>query len=396
MSPVFRSLFMATIENHFEFLNAKGYRETGHYLDQLVFGGTTFTKPSNDIYDEESLSLPPPMGIAITQWNLDAEPVLSQREAVKETNHTSSAWASKLLGEHFWQDSRYPEKSHNSFHRSFVAPKSTELIELDSLPHIYDEDRALATEWETKQLIWIDWRDTWDEKGEDMWLQTPWNDTEGRNQCFVFSKAFANQDIVTCALAAKKLVDKVKWDTGKNYRQQPPSQKEISGWLWHCIGLLMTASIPIIKQPHKQNGFVEERRSRHEPSREAKAAGHNDQVVARIYFGDTPATAGASEYYSIEGKKKKVDVSQMDHLERIDEFNKLLMKTGLQVPNNLYCAITQAARDIHADREGMPRTMGRSHVTNWSSKWYFEFPTYDSSLIQFSLGEMKWHPVAVT
>ncbi|KAI0518123.1 hypothetical protein F5B22DRAFT_92905 [Xylaria bambusicola] len=365
------------------FLNARGYRETGHYMDQHFFGGSPFCSPNSIIFDGFSPSIPPPLGIMISKFDLNCKPRVTQPGRIC---HVPSSWASKLMGEHFWQDPRHPQKSHRSFHRSALTPDSGTEMDLSSLPYVYDEDKVIVASWQKKQDNWKTWRDNWNEKAQRIWTKSPWSSVGSRSNCFKFSTAFSKKDLVTCAAVAYELVGMVGWNEGIDFMQQPP-RIPVREWLWHCVGLLMMASIPLLEQ-ELENPYEERRLSEHEPGREARAAGHNDKVITHIP-GDRPVFAGPSEFCSMEGTLK-CPFTQLDYLDRILDVSTVLQTTRTVVYDSIFMAILQAARDIRANRESMVQSMGASHINSWASEWFFELPAYSSSLIRYNPKDSRW------
>ena len=109
-----------------------------------------------------------------------------------------------------------------------------------------------------------------------------------------------------------------------------------------------------------------------------------------MYSTDEFETAGPSEFYSMEGKKKETGITQIDYLQRLHQVHKMLLTAEMVVPETLFIAILRALNEILADRKSMPRVRGCSRVTNWTSKWFFEFPVYDSALMRYSNAQQKW------
>ncbi|KAI0406947.1 hypothetical protein F4802DRAFT_60757 [Xylaria palmicola] len=318
-----------------------------------------------------------------------------------------------MLSEYFWNDPAYPRKSDNWFHRSPIFITQSRVpppgvvfqygepraIPLDLMPHTNPEDRMAFDTWNNKSKHWKQFRKGWYKGAKQRWLMTPWAELNKRHTMYAFEEAFSTQDTVTCASIAIALVETMKWDQDmRTLKADLPSMENPHNvqWVWHTIGLLMMASIPLRHMRITGTADAETWISKHSPSQGAAAAGHSKTVHIYMHVGqDTPPSVGPSEFYNVSGMQYHF-FTQFHYIDRVEEIIKLLMMSGAPVHEQFLKAVSIARMAIRTDREALANVYpGRAHTTKWASRWFFEFPEYDPTHVVFDRSFGDWRPVKV-
>ncbi|KAF2964060.1 hypothetical protein GQX73_g9511 [Xylaria multiplex] len=219
------------------FLDAEGIAETGHYMDQLFFGGSEFLFPA-----ASSASMPPiSMGIREFPWRsyggrAVADSAFLQPDALDVIHHVPLTWASQLLSESFWRDPDFARKSENFFHRNDILVSATPAaateyyepeVNLGDREHFYLDDEDVADNFELRCDLWNNIRGEWYIEAKIEWQASPWRFIRGRKWCDEFALAFERKDLIMCANIAHNLL----------YSETKPY------WAWHAIGGTPNASV---------------------------------------------------------------------------------------------------------------------------------------------------------
>ncbi|KAI0457302.1 hypothetical protein F5B21DRAFT_521543 [Xylaria acuta] len=398
------------------FLDAQGIAETGHYMDQLFWGGVINSDPGG-----AAKRGAPPLGLCFTEWPWAGygqkpsvpESAFLEMGAIVTNHHVPLTWVSRMLSESFWQDPEYPKKSANFFHRNFIfvseSPNDVngpatynppQVRDLDLLPVKYPGDTMLVEDWDERQRLWDQFRDPWYRDAKNEWLLSPWSNMAERQDFFEFEDAFAKKNIVACATVAEKLVNVIPWYQGINtFLQDMPSRPRVRAhrlWAWHTIGLLMMASIPIQRMRLWRLTGLNEYLTEHVPSREAAAVGFQETVyLQKTLDYDKQVQAGPSKFFDIRGDPGDANaITQLDYIQRVDDIITLITTHGLPVHERFITAITTAKDAILAERQKLAATyLGTAHANRWTSSWLFKLPAYDPAYVSFNQDDNTWHSI---
>ncbi|GAW16576.1 hypothetical protein ANO14919_060080 [Xylariales sp. No.14919] len=391
------------------FLNGTGIAETGHYMDQLFFGGTKALLP---VPRGNSL---PPFASVMREFPWTGYPGHAAPGSaflapghVGRVHHVPVTWASKFLTESFWNDPAYPRKSDNFFHRNPVVfsdvPNTTvrarpaQAHEVPYGPYSNPDDALLMENWKERERLWDGLRQGWYAEAKAEWEDSPWGDVYGRRSVERFALAFGRRDFIACAKIAHQLSDVNWWRQSEEiFNQNIPSPVEVRPkWAIHAIGLLMMASIPLVRskivRPEDTEFWFQQLR----PSKEASPTGEDPPVYLPLNFETHeywPESVEPSQLYSrpLEGMSQE-DLNQSLFLRLIDILIISISKTRGLIHTNMLTAILTARRAIGDDRAAFGQNArGPEGSTLWSTRWFFEFPEYDQSLRQWD-GE-RWMQV---
>ncbi|KAI0391552.1 hypothetical protein F5Y17DRAFT_460732 [Xylariaceae sp. FL0594] len=365
--------------------NCEGVTELGVTMEQHVFDGLMDGRPSSS-------------GIPIVMMCVRAPnrtmPNTSYRGSVPgswqadplHVHFPTTLWASKLLSEEFWADPRLPRKSDNFFHKTpvfqcdekpgggfgFVYAKN-----FNSFPIVYPEDDRAADTWSDRQQLWAIYRMNWYEREFPVFDISPWSDMFARHRLSEFSRAFAKRDEFACGQIAQWFLKGMPWEQSlKEYTDKGAT----NNWIFHVIGLLMSASIPTREReytvsgmnalPFSYVGF---------PSRSADAAGQKTRVYipSEIYTRKDIKTVPASQFYNpFAGDSLPADrIAQDDYLALADA---VVAHVSGRFP--IYPAwvaeLVKRRAEIKDARDKIRRDYPSSHRQRWSSAWDFVVPAY--------------------
>ncbi|RYC57215.1 hypothetical protein CHU98_g9006 [Xylaria longipes] len=380
--------------------------------NNFFFGGIQKLEPELDQRPN-----PPPLVQIFKKWPwashaFESQPADRDSDFLKDgaaatIYHVPSTYPSKLLAESFWQNLAYSRKSDNFFHKTHLfrvrAPilnrratefKEPAVVKVVSRPYTYPEDDFVLDAWKFQLDHWDSIRTPWYKQYNDVWESSPWSNLEERYTFYLFEDAFVKKDHIKCANIASSLIHRVDWTRSlSTYKKYMPSKdKASSSWIWHAIGLLMMASIPL----RRRALLYQEREGAYwyielAPSREAAAAGH-DMMVYTSPDRDDPQkrTADTSEFYNpTKPRGGKIDnFTQLDYLDLIDDMIRLIIQLDGVIHIKFLSAISDAKNALRRDRQNLAVNYpGVSHTTRWASDWVFKFPKYNPTICSFYRGQ---------
>ncbi|KAI0869580.1 hypothetical protein GGS24DRAFT_511783 [Hypoxylon argillaceum] len=404
---------------HEPYLNGEGIGETGHNMDQLFFGGIKGLLP---IPTTDMRPQPPPLVMSFTEFphagytRIMAAPnsAFNQIGAMAVMYYTPSTWASKMLSEAFWRDPAYPRKSDNSFHRnpllitqhpnetgtrpwSYVPPTLQDSAKFQLQ---YPEDDVARQDWKAREKAWNAFRASWWAPYHYDWKWSPWCNFHCRRYLTTFAEAFAKRDSIRCSMVADFLVYQVRWDLDlptvlKSLPQARP--EELPTWAWHCVGLLMLASIPLQRTETSRSTPTGSWATEHTPSIEAASRRdegivHLKSEIGAIDPSDNRLSLKPSVLYDQLGGRGQVqDFTQIDYLKVFDTIQAHVAKTGGVVHSNFLIAMMNAKEKILLDRQRlMAAYRGTGHATKFATDWFFEMPEYSPDLCAYSPRDGSW------
>ncbi|KAI0506387.1 hypothetical protein F5B22DRAFT_650777 [Xylaria bambusicola] len=382
------------------YLDCQGISELGHTMEQQFFGGTSnLARPpmttvclGSVTFRVPNLSLKDYRGLP-GAWSRPNAPIIGHQ--------IPASWTSKLLAEAFWSDNSIPQKSASFFHRPFTFTNqtfvSTSAVELGEV--IVDEekleppsttsrtDMMIVKTWWEREEIYYNIRGEWWQDEHSKWKQSPWGCEKYMVGLYDFADAFAKKDVIRCGQISILLTHIANWsvDQGTFQECMPSDNRDLSPvWVFHCIGLLMMAAIPIRFAPvritrKKREDFVYSTY----PSREAMAAGHENTIKIPFNSINEGDDVPSSTFYNqIRGTGEKHDFTQMDYLE-------LAVQTLSDVLSYAPAywswanALMQAYHSLKADREEMQELLREAHPFSWAPTWPFKIPPYDKRVGRF-------------
>ncbi|KAI1303985.1 hypothetical protein F5Y03DRAFT_407032 [Xylaria venustula] len=353
------------------FLDAKGIAELGHCMDQLFFGGSLFIMPISS----ENPLIPVVMIIQEFPWScykgrtVPGSPFLSP-DARDTAHFIPLTWVSKLLSESFWNDPVYPKK-------------------LRDLAHRYPGDTEVYKYYYEKRRLWGNLRQGWYDEAKKDWRASPWCWVKKRTLCEDFAIAFKKKDLIQCNNIANALTNTVrrKQDLATYLDDLPSTTVRKPQWAWHAIGLLMMASIPIVRVTLRREleptGVYYKELS---PSKEAAEFGHKKSVFIPIPYPERPSSyTYPSEFYNpMIQEEEQLEYDQFDCLGLVDVIIQYITAKSAIVHGDMVHAIQRAKDLIMADRTAIQDVYLTADTSKWSSNWFFEPPPYNPTCHKWS------------
>ncbi|KAI0533867.1 hypothetical protein GGR58DRAFT_521066 [Xylaria digitata] len=389
------------------FINFHGINEIGHTMEHLFFGGSTMVLPlGSDVpIAVISYDIPNPLYTHYPfidgDWNKEGANILS--------TYTPASWTSKLLSEAFWNDENTPQKSADYFHRPFIFRNSTPWavdfsrwgyvcpdLDDDTLATLVDEHSKVLETWNERHELLDNVRGSWYDDEVFKWYWIEWRVKIDR-----FAAAFARRDEVACGRIAIDLVYRVNWsEDRKTYEKYlPEDSRDLSPWwIFHCIGLLMMASIPIRHHRLVHNRATNQTNWTYSavPSREAAASGA--KYAIRLGFDgkkeEGNSVAGSTFFNQVRQTGQKVnDIEQFDYIGLVSDVVQDVVRYA-PIYSAWVTNILEAQAKIHEERVVLQNDYREAHVTRWASRWLFEIPEYNQQVVRIVDNvryEMRWN-----
>ncbi|KAI0867286.1 hypothetical protein GGS24DRAFT_516283 [Hypoxylon argillaceum] len=372
-------------------IDCQGVSELGICMEQNILGG--------------GFQMSQIMGLAITSMSRKVpNALLKTRDlhapgswgddgAMIETGYAQSTWISRLLSEAFWKDESVPHKSANFFHRPFIFVNESFYDEKyavewtspivrapNPVSNSYDTDMSDVRTWNERHQLWDSFSAGWDRNEYVQWRMSPWAFTRCRTTITKFERAFAEKDEIGCGIAANEMVMLVDWTDQTAFSQALPQDEYDSrvSWIFHAIGLLMMASIPIRKKGLRRDKSKPEWTFTGNPSKDLVAAGLTVPVRLAMFESQKEESVGKSEFFNQADDRGQTEsgFSQIDYLQLAERVTTGVSKYAL-VYFSWVEAIARAGTNIRRDRQDILTAYPQSHETHWASEWFFEEPGYD-------------------
>ncbi|KAI1321906.1 hypothetical protein F5Y16DRAFT_404989 [Xylariaceae sp. FL0255] len=321
-------------------------------------------------------------------------------------------WYSRILSEEFW--SLPGARSARFFHRQDVLTGKTpnhapqdRLLSRRTLrfaaPELQDlrgafEDKDMwdkfIEEWKNRQAFWKSLRSEWNDEGSnDEWQDSAWSWPLMREKCHEFKLAFARKDEFTCENIATDLVACIRWKGRKEarYKKSFPGPTQLKGWdwVWHTLGFLMLAALPI-RDEDKDRVMIREEIVTMTPSRSAAAADRLHPIRFREKFDTKESSAGVSFFYELDGNSAFTDeligeeVHQDDYLQHVQKILlEYIQNTEAIVHKVFYDSIFDMWQKMVAARRLLETEYPHAAWTKWAPDWDFEVPDYDPTQMYF-------------
>ncbi|KAI0546728.1 hypothetical protein F4679DRAFT_587253 [Xylaria curta] len=397
------------------YLDGQGFNEAGYYMEHSFFGGVQRLAPeiSGGYKAAQLMQYFHAWPDANEAFDFEAggDRAFLEDGALSTIYHIPSTWSSRLLSDSFWKDAAFLRKSDNFFHNSrlfivtapiknykvieYESPRLTNIQDQPGQPYNYPENKQIAEDWIHQTRLWETLRAPWYQRAFNEWEVSPWSYEVERNLTQSFISAFAKKDYIDCANIAGSLASSIEWETDHDtYLQYMPTKDDASGyWVFHAIGLLMMASIPIhwkkmSKREGKRSWMAELA-----PSKEAAADGRDMMVYTKPNL-ESPKEATARHISLYDQTKpdggRIHGYTQLDCLKLIDSIIELIAKLDGIVHIRFLDAIEDAKKALLRDRKRLAASYpGRAHSMRWASKWPFEFPEYDPTIGSFENGRWR-------
>ncbi|CAJ2502097.1 Uu.00g049500.m01.CDS01 [Anthostomella pinea] len=256
-SSTYAKYTVSVVDTKEPFVDFEVVREIGDSFENAVFGGLLGAKPEGA-----------PMVMRLSDWpnrsntqdrlRLPFDLPCFQKGSKLVISLVPAMYASKLLSREFWNDTKTPNKSSDLFQmpKGMIKMRATNnSTGCDYNGITIDEDMAkkgpygpIVQKWQGRQQRWEQFRRHWYPKAHQAWVESPWSDVDAHEAIDKFSTGFAKKDEARCAEAAQPLTNRVPWNERVKYLNSPPFPGKAgrqAPWLFHCIGLLMRAALPI-------------------------------------------------------------------------------------------------------------------------------------------------------
>ncbi|KAI0550994.1 hypothetical protein F4679DRAFT_189769 [Xylaria curta] len=372
-------------------VDCEGISEIGEWFEGQVFGGLCW---AHDIPISASLLEVPSLLRFVEKF---APGAWMNSDSKSKMYYIPTSWHSRIMSEDFWNAAGVPQKSENFFHRPsmFVNEslsvgmitgnwEQTQAIYPDPQIDTYDEDERIVQHWHNRHNTWKYLRAAWYDDQYFQWKYSPWFHLTGRWEIETFAEAFADRDEVGCAVIAQQMADRVGWRRDlATFNQYIP---QVGGnchpdWVFHCIGLLMMAAIPIREKTIEREDKDQWKTVILTPSRNMVTTYglENDFILEEIQSGSKKQThAGKSELFDhVNGRGQIEDgFTQLDYLDlAADVVSRVTSQTVVHF--SWINAINSAIQKLSEDRLGLQTEYPDGHADKWASDWTFETPKYD-------------------
>ncbi|KAI8623463.1 hypothetical protein F5Y19DRAFT_481665 [Xylariaceae sp. FL1651] len=378
------------------FVDFSGAAELGYAFEQAVFGGTF------RLSSEQSL---PPLGFYSINWpwpHHQEEP--GDMHGIQYEGHDDfsegkliekvlipAEFVSRMLSDSYWKDEGIPRKSDNFFQRtslfvSRTAYESTKPLHSYMQNVVIDNqrdqsqlsnlERFMINEWRDREALWNSLRSGWYELERNTWLASEWKYMGARHLINDFAKGRRIVDLVACVQSAESLVQYVPWDANTSRIMYTNALNQ--EWIFHAIGLLMMAAMPIRNQgqtmpaQHLDNPIV------YSPSDMAKD--HRETIVFHQDKFKEEQICTASRFFDPLYREGQVisDYTQLDYLDLVHKILEYFAVVGRTVSGPWLKEILRVGKSLRQQRQMMQQiTPVSERIKLWAPTWDFEVPEYD-------------------
>ncbi|TRX96522.1 hypothetical protein FHL15_002794 [Xylaria flabelliformis] len=380
-------------------LNDDAAVEMGFAAEQRIFGGQLVLGP---MYCDDL-----PFGAYISDWpspfegspdkDIVADHWAFQPGRIMHITRLPALFTSKILSAEFWDDATIARKSANHFHcdRLFVSDTISAGRDSDMVysaarlhPNAGVMPKAgeleMIADWLHRKWDWEQRRAGWFEQSWQEWRRTPWSDVRSRQRIIKFGRKFGRRNRIECEWIALTLLGAVECcETRDIYIQNLPPYKEDNKWVFHAMGLLMLAALPIRNYAIESDENINRtwrfisREGTAERLKGVKESYHSHRIDER--------RIPASVLHDPLGRPGPVEADnfyQEDYLDVLGRLVNYLARNDVAVSHPWLQQIMNTAHDLRRQR----RDVSRSKLS-WA-EWRFTIPTYDTSLSRFQYG--RW------
>ncbi|KAI0164947.1 hypothetical protein GGR57DRAFT_451168 [Xylariaceae sp. FL1272] len=379
--------------------------ELGYAMEHRVFGGRL------DIGDDANSF---PVGPHLMSRHLPYYIEVGrgqdfEQSSIRTTYRIPALHASKMLSREFWEDQTTTRKSDNFFGFNQIFSNASQLVNetptrshraynrvrIDRrLPaHLHPGEQRLIEHWNSRHQLWQSMRHGWYDTKRSEWEASPWRYRLQREKIKEFNDHFRRKRESRCLRIADYMINLVDW---KNGRQSfldalPPAaeENETHFWVFHAIGLLMRAALPLRTDAVKDAMRSKTARVTLVPSSTAKALSKVDMLLE----SDEERSWKPTDVFpdplgkGIEGHQ---DPEQSDYIDSVGTLITHLGRQGVQVSDTWVGLITSLAESLRAQRQDLKANNPAAHKSMWA-KWDIEVPVYNRTLAAWN--DYKWGQV---
>ncbi|KAI3319686.1 hypothetical protein HD806DRAFT_525350 [Xylariaceae sp. AK1471] len=384
------------------FVDFDGAAEVGFAAEMRIFGGVLCQGPSNVI--------DLPFGAYLHNWpyadiRSTSEPKITfhpafQQGVMVEISRYSALQASKLLSAAFWDDQTIPDKSTNYFHSTPFIHCNTPWVILEGqdalyfnnasitspLPALLDPEQIeLLDDWNVRHSIWASQRQGWYLPAREKWINTAWAFPQRRSCILDFARGFARRDELECRIIAEFMVDSVNWRQGRaEYLADlpPATQTKQHRWIWHAIGLLMLAALPI------RDDKVRDTKTliweyHFKPSKTATSLSLIIAELEKKRREEVVLPSRLSDPLTLPPGTQVPNFEQRDYLDVMEKLVLALGQTRAVISRPWLRELTRVCNDLRQQRGLMNQ---KTHMRRYVDRWDFRIPTYDPIMVTFDRG----------
>ncbi|KAI1425126.1 hypothetical protein F5Y12DRAFT_784898 [Xylaria sp. FL1777] len=389
------------------YVDFDGLNELGYAAEQRIFGGQFYI-------GRESLTSPPLLGslfdflvnwpepMAEGEFKITTHPQF-QHGVWIHTARVPALHASRLLSSAFWDDATILRKSDNGFHFNEVFNNQTiycgsnywqtfnPTVIADPLPaQLHPGEGEMVAAWNERQAEWLALRGSWYFEDIETWRSTAWARVKQRQSIILFRSGFARKDEIECGRIALNFIMQIRWDRGQQHylSRLPPQSADDVAWIYHAIGLLMAAAMPLRPATVKNLERFADRPLNFIPSIEAKAKNLQPKSITVPGRLKKAIDVGPSELFNPLTRDDEgyiEDFNHEDFLNLVDNIIHHLATSNVAVPSPWLREITRTAEDLRRQRRDVRR--GTRSPDTWAT-WNFIVPAYNNLESRFVDG--RW------
>ncbi|KAI0157364.1 hypothetical protein GGR57DRAFT_500984 [Xylariaceae sp. FL1272] len=322
-----------------------------------------------------------------------------------------------MLSASFWRDTSIVRKSDGFFHRASIFGSDTpfdsqRMYEDDrwdtfwepmtilqpAVGNLTQDDQLMIKAWEEKENTWELARKNWFSQGRDLWCDSPWSYIAAKEQLYNFEKAFEKRDRFSCSRMIPEIRDMAPWqvNTQDFLTWLPPEAPDyLYEWMWHTIGLLQMAAIPIMTSPLETITPSETINYKYRPSREAQALGRRRKHWSRSVPETKQTIRPTYLIDSFSGIRKDQGIKQSDFLDLAAKVITHIIRNNVAVPQDWIMEIQRVAASLRTQRLTIEKKFPKAHRRQWAQTWDFKIPTYSQDLRRRLWNGTAWTDVPV-
>ncbi|KAI1827787.1 hypothetical protein F4861DRAFT_535618 [Xylaria intraflava] len=383
----------------------EGDWEIGFAAETRIFGGVLQLGPSrvDDL----------PLGAFSADWPRPYNqpsalegyyhPAFDPQKGLRHTRVTS-LHVSKMLSAAFWDDPAIPNKTANYFHHNQIFINNTiwggrarfrynlvTLADTNGMNLLPGEQEMIDT-WNDTHYTVSRRRAAWGyERHRDTWADSAWNLIGDRRDILSFARAFLRRDAVECRALSDTMVHSVSWTSDRDVytRDIPPlSREEPYRWLYHALGLLMFAAMPIFEDP------VDDSREimieyRFEPSRTCTLPAQRTEFTLTVKENRKAPESRMFDPLKRPNVKPINDFDQDDYLDLVTSLVDYMGQQHVLVETTWLNEILRMVDNLRRKRADIKRQYGNVLAKErWVSSWDFEMPEYNQTFSRYWAG--RW------
>ncbi|GAW23267.1 hypothetical protein ANO14919_128210 [Xylariales sp. No.14919] len=206
---------------------------------------------------------------------------------------------------------------------------------------------------------------------------------------FSFEDYFRNADEVNCAAVSEDLAQLIPTSglTREQYRDNLLKTKH--DWIWHCLGLLMMAAIPIrrgvrIRRQRKIDLTIQLIPGKNNPGLQPLKIDHTEKPKTRAErYGQSKL------YIPGRGEINTVLLEQTYHLQQVREVLKILGEERAFISRPWLLEIMRLHNRLESQRSEIKKEIP-GHSLAWAQDWDFTLPDYDLEQVYWERSENRW------